>query len=1269
MSVRRAKHTWLGFGVLVCVLLSGLLALPAMALAAPGGTISGIVTDAETGDPVSTSLYAERIGSPGWGEAVTRSGGHYTISGLPDGEYVVSAYAWSGSYYNQYYNGKQMLKHADRVRVLDGETVTVNVRFKKAQAFAADVDEPDNTFGEATLVKPDGSESIRSIFPDADIDFRKIQVRAGRLYSVRSEALWGAGIDGAWTTMDLFDGQRRQLADDVWEDLKFVPKNDGYVYVSLQARHEGRYVFAVDESVPATISGTVIADDTHQPLENVRAELYAVEQGYWGSWTDWAGSKQTDSDGKYAFSSLVADKSYRMRFDTSKVPAYAGEWYDDLYTVNDEFLATPVNVTAGNTTVVDGSLARGATVSGVVRDEDSGAPIANIAVEVTMDGVHNTSGYNTGWTFTDSLGQYSVASLAPGTYKVSFVDSMSGYASEWHDNKASSDLADPIVLAANDARTIDAELALRPEAANVVGVVTDKADGSGVDTIEVKAEPIGWTDSSGYHEGEPLGALSSGYSSGYWTYTDRNGAYRLGGLGTEFDPSIEVKWRIKFIDPRGGYLMQYFDGASIAEDAEDVTLPRGGTFEANARLDVNPDTALITGKVTDEVSGNPIVGAWVSWGTKSGYEMSGYDSGVSGYGMSSYAYTDSNGEFKARGVPAGTLLTVGAGADDRPFMFYDHKPTAYLADQVTFTLGEVRTMDFALRPWGELKGRITEDGTDRPLAGIKVDVLTNQSMSGGWAPFLSGYEDAIRTDKDGRYTIPEANPYASYKLHFSDDGVEAHLGEWYNGKSDETEADEVQVPSSSSATFDASLARNAALGRVLGTVTSKATGDPIGTIQVDAFTGTENPDGSVSIGDFVDREHTLPDGTYMLAGLAPGTYYLRFSDPLERVESQWFDNEPLRSDRQTKVVVPAGGDAPVANAALYTADNDAPTTADDVSSPYFGSATIKVSAHDNISGVKQISYSLDSAEPVVSGPTTATISVDILGDHTLEYWATDFAGNTSSHTAKQFRIDALGSLSGSVTSSGAPLAGVSVKLGSLPTTLTGAGGGYDITGVAPGTYSVVFSKSGYETQTVTGVEIVSGANTTQNAALVPLTFTLGSTAGVGGTITGTQTVLWGEDATFTITPNSGYRIADVMVDGVSQGTVASYTFAHVTANHSIAAVFATQDTIGRTNITIKRKPSGSALVYKRKRGVAKYTLSATFSDKSGARLKGIRVYLQSSSNGRTWTKNPGLTTDSFGVAKRSFKIRSKRKIYYRWFSPETATYFAAYTSKQKVTVK
>jgi outer membrane protein assembly factor BamB len=71
------------------------------------------------------------------------------------------------------------------------------------------------------------------------------------------------------------------------------------------------------------------------------------------------------------------------------------------------------------------------------------------------------------------------------------------------------------------------------------------------------------------------------------------------------------------------------------------------------------------------------------------------------------------------------------------------------------------------------------------------------------------------------------------------------------------------------------------------------------------------------------------------------------------------------------------------------------------------------------------------------------------------------------------------------------------------------------------------------------------------------TYTITSSAGIGGTIlpSGTITVNYGDSKPFMITPSPGYKISDVKVDGVSVGTVSSYTFSNIIANHTIGAIF------------------------------------------------------------------------------------------------------------------
>lgn len=70
-------------------------------------------------------------------------------------------------------------------------------------------------------------------------------------------------------------------------------------------------------------------------------------------------------------------------------------------------------------------------------------------------------------------------------------------------------------------------------------------------------------------------------------------------------------------------------------------------------------------------------------------------------------------------------------------------------------------------------------------------------------------------------------------------------------------------------------------------------------------------------------------------------------------------------------------------------------------------------------------------------------------------------------------------------------------------------------------------------------------------------YTITASAGTGGTITpsGSCSIREWLDKTFTITPDSGYEIADVLVDGKSVGARSSYTFEDVRSNHTISVSF------------------------------------------------------------------------------------------------------------------
>ena len=70
-------------------------------------------------------------------------------------------------------------------------------------------------------------------------------------------------------------------------------------------------------------------------------------------------------------------------------------------------------------------------------------------------------------------------------------------------------------------------------------------------------------------------------------------------------------------------------------------------------------------------------------------------------------------------------------------------------------------------------------------------------------------------------------------------------------------------------------------------------------------------------------------------------------------------------------------------------------------------------------------------------------------------------------------------------------------------------------------------------------------------------YTIKATAGAGGSISpsGNVSVREGRDQTFTITPDKGYAVANVKIDGESIGAVKSYTFENVRRTHTIEVIF------------------------------------------------------------------------------------------------------------------
>lgn len=161
--------------------------------------------------------------------------------------------------------------------------------------------------------------------------------------------------------------------------------------------------------------------------------------------------------------------------------------------------------------------------------------------------------------------------------------------------------------------------------------------------------------------------------------------------------------------------------------------------------------------------------------------------------------------------------------------------------------------------------------------------------------------------------------------------------------------------------------------------------------------------------------------------------------------------------------------------------------------------------------------------------------------------------NDAAATYTQYTITATAGTGGSISPSTTQV----YKGGSQTFAIT-ANNGYRISDVLVDGTSVG-AVSTYTFNNVIADHTISATfrRTGGGGVVTPTQYTITAEAGDGGSISpdGRVRVDRGDDQTFRITPDDGYEIADVLVDGESVGAVSSYTFENVRANHTIEVVF------------------------------------------------------------------------------------------------------------------
>nr|WP_308346208.1 carboxypeptidase regulatory-like domain-containing protein [Priestia aryabhattai] len=494
------------------------------------------------------------------------------------------------------------------------------------------------------------------------------------------------------------------------------------------------------------------------------------------------------------------------------------------------------------------------------------------------------------------------------------------------------------------------------------------------------------------------------------------------------------------------------------------------------KFTISPITlGLITGTVVDAQTGSPIVGALVQ------VFIVGTTIPVKS------TFTDVNGHYLVSGLAEGEYRVV-ISADN-----YGAQPF-----RIVLTPGEQETLNAALQPNpASIQGTVTDAQTGNPISGAGViTVITGSGI----------IVASVKTDLNGNYIISGLAP-GSYDVIFSADNFASHTST-VNLVPNETE------------TINAVLTPNPAT--VSGRIVNAGTSAPITNALIQAFT---------TGGTFVTSTLSDVNGQYILTGLPEGTFTISASATDFMTQSQTVTLTP----NETKTLNFTLSSNPASLSGIVTdAQTKAPLTGTLVEVLVVG-ATIPVKStltdangHYLVSGLAEGGYRV-------------VISADNYGAQPFRIVLTPGEQETLNAALQPNPASIQGTVTDAQT--GNPISGAGVV-----TVITGSGiivasaktdlnGNYIISGLAPGSYDVIFSADNFASQTST-VHLVPNETETINAVLTPNPATVSGrivNAGTGAPITNALIQAFTTGGTFVTSTLSGVN-GQYILTGLPEGT-------------------------------------------------------------------------------------------------------------------------------------
>jgi len=808
------------------------------------------------------------------GIALVDSNFTYRIDNLSPGDFYVVI--WADGYDLQYFNGVSDLSKASKITVKDRtNTVGIDFRMTKPSPGTGRISGTVRNAGDGKPVAGAAVSVYSSDKNGVSYYYGKAMTDSGGRYTIKELK------SGRYYGQVYADGFVWEMYDDT-DDFTLAR------LIQVQEPNEtGGIDFRIERS--GSISGTV-TDASGKPVG--KAEIVAYLPSADSSSMTYptkpgliAGRQNTayaDPDGNYVVQGLKAGKylvvaMVQMEWN----PVY--QWYRNAPTASraDTVLVKSGETTRGIDIRIPISSYFG-SISGKVVDLD-GEPVANAGIYVQTPSSSILGGsWTSRYVLTDSKGLYRADKLPPGNYYVSCwaqIGWRSAY--RWWPDAETYEQAKAVVVESDSlVKNIDFRLPLKPETGSVAGAVRS-TEGKPLKNASIQLQSY------------PASDGGKGGPNPVWagTNTDSLGRYIIKQL-----PAGTYRMYASFWE-NDWYGQGWYKNRSDQASADPLVLIEGQKMSGvDFSLKIKPMYGTIVGTVKDSATGNPIRRAYVEITPSS--RQSGFRPFVA---WNFNTATDEKGRYTVEHLTEGTyLIAVYANGG---FAYYKNAPVPDMADTLKIEGGQKVTANVALilrnNGKGSITGRVTSDWGSAGNDSVKIlmpAAAPRPPMLAKGAPIDLAVVKAKPTitilsypqselfytalaDSQGNYTL-KGLPSGDY---FVSSFAPYHLLEYFDNAYDPAKAKLVRIENEKPVGgIDFALSpilwyyRNAGpelktdSGTSLSGKVLDANGKPVSGATVYLLDGNGQP---------VDGVQTTADGSYELAGVQPGNYFIQASKP------------------------------------------------------------------------------------------------------------------------------------------------------------------------------------------------------------------------------------------------------------------------------------------------------------------------------------------------------------------------------------------------------